>query len=187
RHRRARRRHLRRPQGGLRDCCTTTCPGAVGGPGASGDLPASAGGRNAGGVLTSSSGGIVGRSFQADRDLRGRAPATPACGFPGAGAEGTALLEIVHDIAPGARLSFANFDTDLAFNQAVNFLAASNDIVLDDIGFLGEAYDGTSAVSQNTAAALNNPDYPIRAYFTAVGNDADEHYYGTYVSSGVDG
>ncbi|HJZ70105.1 MAG TPA: hypothetical protein VKE51_00115, partial [Vicinamibacterales bacterium] len=167
--------------------CTTTCPGAVGGPVASGDLPASAGVRNAGGVLTSSSGGIVARSFQANGDLEGLPPATPACAFPGAGAEGTALLEIVHDIAPGARLSFANFDTDLAFNLAVNFLAASNDIVLDDIGFLGEAYDGTSAVSQNTAAALNNPDYPIRAYFTAVGNDADEHYYGTYVSSGVDG
>ena len=30
-------------------------------------------------------------------------------------------------------------------------------------------------------AALNNPACPIRAYFTAVGNDADEHYYGTYV------
>ena len=93
------------------------------------------------------------------------------------GAEGTALLEIVHDLAPGAKLSFANGDTDLAFNQAVNFLAASNDVVLDDIGFFGEPYDGTSAVSANTAAALNNPSFPIRAYVTAVGNDADEHYY----------
>jgi hypothetical protein len=51
-------------------------------------------------------------------------PADEACGFAGAGAEGTALLEIVHDLAPGAQLAFANADTDLAFNQAVNFLAA---------------------------------------------------------------
>jgi hypothetical protein len=167
--------------------CTAQCAGVDGGPIATGDLPGSAGVRNASGVLTSSSGGIVGRSFQANNDLEGLPPATPACAFPGAGAEGTALLEIVHDIAPGARLSFANFDTDLSFNQAVNFLAAANDIVVDDIGFLGEAYDGTSGVSRNTAAALNNPDFPIRAYFTSVGNDADEHYYGTYVSSGVDG
>ena len=93
----------------------------------------------------------------------------------------------MHDLAPGAKLSFANVDTDLAFNQAVNFLAASNDVVLDDIGFFGEPYDGTSAVSTNTAAALNNPGFPIRAYFTAVGNDADEHYYGAYADSGVDG
>src|SRR5262249_22078825 len=100
---------------------------------------------------------------------------------------GTALLEIVHELAPGAKLSFANADTDMAFAQAVSFLAASNDVVLDDISFFGEPYDGTSAVSTNTARALNNTSYPIRAYCTSVGNAADEHYYGTYVDSGLDG
>ena len=165
----------------------TTCAGVSGGPMTTGDLPTASGVRNAQGVLTLSAGGIVGRSFQSNGDLEGLPPTTPACSFPGAGAEGTALLEIVHDIAPGAKLSFANGDTDLAFNQAVNFLAGSNDVVLDDIGFFGEPYDGTSAVSLNTAAALNNPRNPIRGYFTAVGNDADEHYFGSYVDSGVDG
>ena len=167
--------------------CTTSCGGVDGGPIATGDLPAAIGLRTAAGVLKESSGGIVGRSFSANLDLEGLPPASPACSFAGAGAEGTALLEMVHDMAPGAKLTFANGDTDLAFNQAVNFLAASNDVVLDDIGFFGEPYDGTSAVSMNTAAALNNPDYPIRAYVTAVGNDANEHYYGAYVDSGVDG
>ena len=167
--------------------CTTTCGGVDAGPIATADLPAAVGVRNAAGVLIGSSGGIVGKSFSANRDLEGLPPASPACAFAGAGAEGTALLEIVHDLAPGAKLTFANGDTDLEFNQAVNFLAASNDVVLDDIGFLGEPYDGTSAVSANTAAALNNPSWPIRAYFTAVGNDADEHYYGAYADSGVDG
>jgi len=160
------------------------CGGAAGGPIASGDLPDSLGVRNAAGTLVSSSGGINGRSFQANRDLEGLPNGT--CGFAGAGAEGTALLEIVHDLAPGAQLSFANADTDLAFNQAVNFLASTNDIVVDDLGFYGDAYDGTSSVSSNTAAALNNPDYPIRAYVTSVGNSADEHYIGAYVDSGVD-
>ena len=42
-------------------------------------------------------------------------------------------------------------------------------------------------MSANTAAALNNPAWPIRAYITAVGNDADEHYFGAYADSGVDG
>ncbi len=168
--------------------CTTSCPGALNGPISSGDLPTSVGVRNAAGVLLSSSGGILGRSFQSNGDLEGLPPITvPACSFAGAGAEGTALLEIVHDLAPGAKLSFANGDTDLSFNQAVNFLAASNDIVLDDIGFFGEPYDGTSNVSANTAAALNNATFPIRAYFTSVGNDADEHYYGAYTDSRVDG
>ncbi len=166
----------------------TTCPGALNGPISTGDLPTSVGTRNAAGVLLSSSGGILGRSFQSNGDLEGLPPVTvPACSFAGAGAEGTALLEIVHDLAPGAKLSFANGDTDLSFNQAVNFLAASNDVVLDDIGFFGEPYDGTSIVSANTAAALNNGTFPIRAYFTSVGNDADEHYYGAYTDSRVDG
>jgi hypothetical protein len=167
--------------------CTTGCAGVDGGPIATGDLPAAAGTRTSAGVLKESTGGIVGRSFSANGDLEGLPPASPACAFAGAGAEGTALLEIVHDLAPGAKLSFANGDTDLAFAQAVNFLAASNDVVLDDIGFYGEPYDGTSGVSLNTAAALNNPSWPIRAYMTAVGNDADEHYIGAYVDSGVDG
>ena len=41
-------------------------------------------------------------------------------------------------------------------------------------------------MSSGTARALNTPSYPIRAYFTAVGNSADEHYYATYEDSGVD-
>jgi hypothetical protein len=163
----------------------TLCAGTTDGPIGTGDLPTATATRNASGVLTGITGGIVGRSFQANSDLEGLQAAS--CSFAGAGAEGTALLEIVHDLAPGAKLSFANADTDLAFAQAVNFLAASNDVVLDDIGFYGEPYDGTSGVSRNTAAALNNPSFPIRAYVTSVGNDADEHYYGSYADSGVDG
>jgi hypothetical protein len=167
----------------------TSCGSVANGPIAKGDLPAATGTRtnsSSTGVLTSSSGGVTGRSFQANGDLEGLI--SGGCpGFAGAGAEGTALLEIVHDVAPTAQLSFANADTDLAFNQAVNFLAATSDIVMDDIGFYGEAYDGTSPVSSNTASALNNPSNRIRASITAVGNAADEHYFGTYVASTVDG
>src|SRR6185503_157699 len=88
---------------------------------------------------------------------------------------------------PKAHLAFANVDTDLAFRQAVNFLAATNDVVVDDLGFFAEAYDGSSAVSSNTAAALNNPANRIRTYVTSVGNSADQSYFGRYESSGVDG
>lgn len=167
----------------------TTCGGVAGGPISTGDLPSANGTRNASGVLTSSTGGIIGTSFVSGafgtaNDLEGL---DPGCAFAGAGAEGTALLEIVHDIAPGAQLSFANADTDLAFQNAVDFLAASNDIVTDDLGFVGLPYDGTSGVSANTASALNNNSNRIRGYFTSVGNFADEHYYGAYASSGVAG
>lgn len=163
----------------------TTCSGVTDGPISSGDLPGATGTRNTSGILTSSSGGIVGRSFTSNNDLEGLPKA--GCGFAGAGAEGTALLEIVHDLAPGARLSFANADTDMAMSQAVNYLAASNDVVVDDLGFLGLPSDGTSGVSVNTASALNNNTFPLRGYYTSVGNFADEHYYGLYTNSGIDG
>ncbi|MHB8542348.1 MAG: S8 family serine peptidase [Candidatus Acidiferrales bacterium] len=99
------------------------------------------------------------------------------------------MLEIVHDLAPGAKLYFANAadGTSLSFEQAVNFLALNTDIVVDDISFPIAPFDGTSAVSTNTATALNTDTNPIRAYFTAVDNFAQDHYSGQYVDSGVDG
>ena len=96
------------------------------------------------------------------------------------GAEGVALLEIVHDLAPEATLSFASAGTDLDMIEAVDFLAERNDIVIDDLGFLFPD-DQRSAVSLNTAAALNNPAWPIRAYITAAGNWALRHYQGTFL------
>jgi hypothetical protein len=165
----------------------TTCQGVAGGPISTGDLPNATGTRNASGVLTSSSGGITSQSFSSNQDLEGIPPASPPCGFPGTGAEGTALLEIVHDIAPSAQLFFANFDTSLAFKEAVNSLASQTDVVVDDIGFFGEPYDGTSDIATNTANALNSNTNPIRAYYTSAGNDADEHYLGAYEDSGTDG
>ena len=107
---------------------------------------------------------------------------------PASGAEGTAMLEIIHDIAPGAALMFGHFGfnyngTDLDFNDAVDCLAANADIVVDDIGWFGVGpYDGTSFLSQNTADALNGPG-PITGYFTAVGNIAQAHYQNPYVAS----
>ncbi|MGH9430636.1 MAG: S8 family serine peptidase, partial [Terriglobia bacterium] len=163
----------------------TTCQGVTGGPIATGDLPQSTGARNSSGVLISSTGGITGRSFQSNHDLEGLPSGT--CGFAGAGAEGTALLEIVYDLAPGATLFFDNAGTDMEFNQAVNDLATKGDVVMDDLSFFGLPSDGTSVVSQNTASALNNASNPVRAYFTAVGNNARQHYLGLYQDSGVNG
>jgi subtilase family protein len=171
---------------GVFDTKCQSCRTSSGSPVASGDLPEAEGTRR-NGVLVSSQGGIVSESFRSDEDLEDTHSFFQPCAFRGAGAEGTALLEIVHDLAPGAQLAFANADTSLAFNAAVNALAAENDVVVDDLGFLGEPADGQSSVSRNTAAALNNPQNRIRTYITSVGNAANDHYFGTYVDSGRDG
>ena len=174
--------------GGIFATGCTTCGGVLGGPIDTADLPAqdAAGNPTTGtrdpitGVLTSTSGGIIAQSFRADGNLEGGLGVAPT------GAEGTAILEIVHDLAPGAQLHFANPDTSMEFNQAVNFLAQSTDVVVDDLGFpLELPYDGTNFVSRNTANALNNDANPIRAYVTAGGNDARKHYQEDFVDSGV--
>jgi hypothetical protein len=108
----------------------------------------------------------------------------------GAGAEGTAMLEIVHDMAPGSELWFGYFGprgsgTSLDFMDAVDCLAANVDIVIDDIGFLNAGpYDGTSAISTNASTELNRASNRIRGYFTAVGNSARTHYQENFLASG---
>ncbi len=155
----------------------TSCSGLSGGPISTGDLPPVIGTRDASGRLISLSGGIIAQSFCGNGNLEG-CPTN---------AEGTAMLEIIYDLAPGVQLLFANFDTDLAFENAVNFLAANADVVVTDISFFGKPYDGTSNVSTNTASALNDNINPIRAFFNSTGNRARDHYRGDYVDSGVDG
>jgi Subtilase family len=162
------------------------CGGASGGPMATGDLPDASGTRRDG-LLATTTGGIDSASFRSDQDLEDTHSFFQPCAFRGAGAEGAALLEIVHDLAPGAQLSFGNANTSLEFMAAVNALAADNDVVVDDLGFIGEPADGQSSVSRNTAAALNNPANRIRTYVTSVGNAANDHYFGGYVASGQDG
>ena len=147
---------------------------------ASGDLPATTFIRDGNGKLVSTSGGVIATSFRADGDLEAGLGVQT-------GAEGTAILEIVHDIAPGAQLRFANFGTSLEFNAAVDFLAANSDVVIDDIAFFKMPYDQTSPVSANTSAELNRPSNPIRGYYAAVGNHALRHYQEAYVDSGTDG
>ena len=102
-----------------------------------------------------------------------------------AGSEGTAMIEIVHDLAPGAGILFASVSTFLEMMEAVDFLAERADIVVDDLGFLFPD-DQQSDLSVNTAAALNNPDWRIRGYFTAAGNSATRHYQDPY-TTGPDG
>jgi len=148
---------------------------------ASGDLPATTLIRDTNSKLTQTTGGIIATSFRADGDLE--------IGLDGVsmGAEGTAILEIVHDIAPGAQLRFANFSTSLEFMATVDFLAANSDVVIDDIGFFGGPYDQSSTISANTATELGRLSNRIRGYYTSVGNQARTHYQETYVDSLVDG
>src|SRR5690606_7952606 len=78
-------------------------------------------------------------SVQASGDLPPTVDVLP--GQAGSGDEGTAMLEIVHDVAPGAELGFAQAAQDAPnFAQNIISLAISGcDIIVDDIIYLDES------------------------------------------------
>ena len=67
----------------------------------------------------------------------------------------------------------------------MDLLAASSDVVIDDIGFIGAPYDQSSDVSTNTAEELGRAANRIRGYYTSVGNQALSHYEEVFVSGGA--
>jgi len=82
---------------------------------------------------------------------------TVISGQAGSGDEGTAMLEIVYDLAPGAQLFFATASGGQA-NMANNILslaAAGCQIIVDDFTYFAESafQDGTIAQAVNTVTA----------------------------------
>ena len=88
--------------------------------------------------------------------------------------EGRAMLQIIHDVAPGARLLFhRSGGTETDFAQAVQALSrAGADIIVDDIGFSTSGLFQDGVAAQAVTAAV---DAGI-VYFSAAGNDGDRSY-----------
>ena len=114
---------------------------------------------------------------QASGDVAAQVTVLP--GQAGAGDEGTALLEIIHDLAPGAALYFATGfggQAQMATNIEALCEAGAN-VIVDDIGYFHEAafQDDIIAQGVNTAVADGC------VFFSAGGNDGNL----TYGTSGV--
>ncbi len=99
-------------------------------------------------------------------------------GNAGSGNEGTAMLEIIHDIAPGADLAFHTGNSTLRFIEAVEFFCNNGvDIIVDDIGYLSEPFFQDGSVAQAAADAVNQG----KVFVSAAGNDQDRHYQALYI------
>ena len=112
-------------------------------------------------------GSLAGR--QATGDLPAIVDILP--GQAGSGDEGTAMLEIIYDLAPGARLGYATAVGGLAaFAQNVLDLAdpakGACTIIVDDISYAAESpfQDGAVAQAVNTVTAAGV------AYFSSAAN-----------------
>jgi subtilisin family serine protease len=116
---------------------------------------------------------------QASGDLAG--VSVPGGCSAGSGAEGTAILGIVHDLAPGASLLFASGVTSsLSFDQAVNCLAdAGAKVIVDDLQFFDEPYFEDGTVAQSVRAAVQRGV----SFHSAAGNSGQLHYEGVFQPS----
>jgi hypothetical protein len=111
---------------------------------------------------------------QATHDLPPTCPQTGACvqvvsGQAGSGDEGTAMLEIVHDLAPGAQLYFATAFNGVA-SFAANILTLKNtygcDIIVDDVGYFDEGAFQDDVIAQ----AVNTVTAGGALHFSSAGN-----------------
>lgn len=110
-------------------------------------------------------------------------------GFGGGTDEGNAMAQIVHDIAPGAAISFASATTSYAaFATNIGLLRtdATNpaDVLVDDVLYLVEPIyqDGPIALAYRDAFNAGVP------CFSSAGNNAAGAFEGSYVdaNSGID-
>src|SRR5262245_22941671 len=96
--------------------------------------------------------------------------------------EGRAMLQIVHDIAPGANLLFATADGGQAsFATNIQAVAAAGaKVIVDDIIYLAEPMfqDGIIAQAVNSVASSGI------AYFSAAGNLAQQSYQSAFRPGG---
>lgn len=114
---------------------------------------------------------------QASGDL---GPVTVLPGRAGSGDEGTAMLEIIHDLAPGAQLYFATaFSSQANFAQNIlDLRAAGCDIIVDDVAYFAESVFQDGVVAQ----AVNSVVDSGGLYFSSAGNSGnlDDHTSGAW-------
>jgi subtilisin family serine protease len=99
------------------------------------------------------------------------------------GDEGTAMLEIIHDIAPNASLAFHDCGLSvLEFNEAIDALAeAGCTVIVDDVGWIEEPFFEDGIVAAHVDEVVINREV---VFVSATGNDADLHYQGTFYDDG---
>jgi len=90
---------------------------------------------------------------------------------------GTAVAEIVYDIAPNASMYFINFDTDINFSAAVDYAISQDvDIISMSVGWLPGPYDGTGFIDD----IVNNATTKGIVWVNSAGNYAQKHWEGRY-------
>lgn len=101
-------------------------------------------------------------------------------GKAGSGDEGTAMLEIIYDLAPGADLAFYSPGSSSDMVAGIgNLETAGCDVIVDDLTFFDEPKFEDGPIAQRARQFVADGGI----YATSAGNNAQRHYMGTYVRS----
>jgi len=89
--------------------------------------------------------------------------------------EGRAMMQLIHDVAPGSDLTFHTALGGRAnFAQGIVDLAnAGADVTVDDIGYFAEPFFQDGPIAQAVDTVSINQDVP---HFASAGNEADQSY-----------
>jgi len=96
--------------------------------------------------------------------------------------EGRAMLQIVHDVAPGSNLAFhwAGASQVAMANAVGNLRTAGSDIIVDDVTFFAEPMFQDGIIAQ----AVNNAVTAGSAYFSSAGNQTRRSYQSAFNAGG---
>jgi subtilisin family serine protease len=99
------------------------------------------------------------------------------------GDEGTAMLEVLHDIAPGADLYFHDCGSDVyTFMDAVDELVTDGcTVIVDDINWKYEPFYENGDLGAHLGKILQTNRV---VYVSSAGNTAYKHYEGDYLDNG---
>ncbi|MDJ0901787.1 MAG: S8 family serine peptidase [Xenococcus sp. MO_188.B8] len=94
--------------------------------------------------------------------------------------EGRAMLQLIHDLAPGASLSFATASGgETIFEENIKALANEGaDIIVDDIAYPSEPFFQDGVIAQAVDEVFDNGV----AYFSAAGNESNLAYESTAIN-----
>jgi PKD repeat protein len=127
----------------------------------------------------------LGFSGMAQAQARGDLPSAvhqndlTGTGLGGGITHGTAVAEVVHDVAPGAELHLIKIADEVDLDQAITYCLENGlDIIVHSLGWYNtNFYDGTGTIAEIAKRAIAGGIL----WVNAAGNEAESHWEGAFI------